>query len=109
MKIKQAIQRAIDNGWRYGGCRVMLLKRADTFPAPVIAVHIYNGIRFGLTAEQVVLDPKFWEALGRAEGWGKYTGEKSTLEDRETWKDKMHRMIDALIAGKSLEEFFKEL
>lgn len=58
-----------------------------------------------------LLDPKFFQALGKALGWNEISGSyHSYNEDGKTaWQMKMHRFIDHLIAGKSVESFFEEL
>lgn len=47
--------------------------------------------------EQLVLDPKFWEAVGKTE--------KSLYE----YTDNMHHMISYLIKGKSIEDYIETL
>lgn len=73
-------------------------------------IEINNGeiFTFGkrIDTNEIFLDPKFWQALSRAEGWnqglikGYYSYE---------WIDKMHSFIDALIEGRTAEEFFADL
>jgi len=82
MTIKDFINKAIEGGW---------MPDADT---PEI---YYEGIR-----TNALLDPLAWQAVGKVEGW----------EDRDTepnWQNKMHQMIDALVEGKTLEEFIETL
>lgn len=63
---------------------------------------------------EMLLDPKVWQAVGKTEKWGQ------VLHDGEVWlcgKDQylhtwvanMHRMIDALCEGKTIEDFLKTL
>lgn len=63
-----------------------------------------------------LLDPLFWQALGKARGWEGMSG--TTLSGRcrvfdekflPEWAWNMHRFIDHLAAKKSAESFFQEL
>lgn len=60
----------------------------------------------------VFLEPRFWQALGRARGWttdedGKYW--KGSLAEWKAgyWKTHWHRFIDHLAAGLDAESFFE--
>ena len=81
MKINEAIQKAIEGGWK------------KSFYSPHL-LEIY---------EVYFLDPLFWQALGKAMGWDK----KMDFTDDEypDWKDYWHRFIDHLADGKSYENF----
>lgn len=68
-----------------------------------------------------LLDPLFWQALGKSLGWDEYRNDDEThdcdalgcsstdhvLEGR--WKKEMHSFIDHLISGKTPESFFENL
>lgn len=66
----------------------------------------------------VLLDPLFWQALGKAEGWG-YIGEQNGITVRvrtavnhitgEEWLHYWHSFIDHLASGGSADEFFNNL
>ena len=73
---------------------------------------------------QSVLNPKFWECLGKSLGWEKWTchscGEKYLGDKlcpkckfgkatRKDWTHHWHRFIDHLASEKDPELFFKEL
>lgn len=62
----------------------------------------------------VFMSPLFWQALGKAEGWGKSIidgKEWKTGRDgyKNVWQSYWHDLIDALSQGKTIEEFFGEL
>lgn len=59
----------------------------------------------------ILLDPAFWQALGRARGWLFEAHGTSTVRQygTDTWKMEWHRLIDDLAAGKSIESFFEQL
>lgn len=61
----------------------------------------------------IFLDPLAWQAVGKVEEWqeldtGSIHADESHIYDM-AWKVNMHRMIDALAEGKSLEEFISTL
>lgn len=53
---------------------------------------------------QILLDLSFWQALGKARGWGDHKLQ-SEIENR-CWKCRWHRFIDHLAEGKDAESFF---
>ena len=58
--------------------------------------------------ERVLLDPKFFQAVGKVEGW-RPCEDFSHPCDEDGYLFYMHQMIDALADGKSLEEFIETL
>lgn len=75
----------------------------------------------GLPAPQcvifsLVLNPKVWQAVGKVEGWGLVPDAVHALAysmgkdiPNQKWLWNMHRMIDALAEGKTIEEFIATL
>jgi len=68
--------------------------------------------------EEILLDPLSWQAVGRVERWnGTYCNGCGIIphmhecqgENVDEWVDKMHGMIDALIEGKTTDEYLKTL
>ena len=106
MTIQQAIEKAIEGGYRPTGdkndYRTELVIRA-------------------MRKEAILLDPLFWQALGKAMGWLKYTRDDECSADNldikeisnqkwnETWLYHWHRLIDHLAEGKDIESFFEKL
>lgn len=94
MTIKDAITKAIEGGYKTG-----------TLGA------------FGW--ERMVLDPLFWQSLGKAMGWGKKCFCQKIREMchprceeegyAEGWEIQWHRFIDHLAENKSAESFFETL
>jgi len=106
MTIPEAITKAIEGGWDDGMARLKI------HPEKIVA-------------QVMLLDPAFWRALGKVEGWEtedakRYlkSGGLSLVEVRNQtrefikapqWRWNMHRMIDALAKGKTIEQFFETL
>lgn len=68
-----------------------------------------EGYYASMLMELALLDPLFWQALGRALGWNKdkmFEADGLTLI---TWRREWHKFIDHLAEGKDTESFFKEL
>lgn len=69
----------------------------------------------------ILLDPLFWQTLGKAKGWNTYkthtgSGYPMSAGDPPSWKRykpewlyNQHRFIDHLAEKKSAEEFFATL
>lgn len=97
MTIKESIERAIKGGYDYNG----------EIPP------FYDMLC------QFLLDPKFWQALAKTEGWegcdecphsgccgGRCPGSRVW---HDGWDDKMMGMTRALIEGRSIESFLASL
>jgi hypothetical protein len=85
-----------------------------------------NLMTHGLQPEDL-LDPDFWQALGKTEGWGSFyddegmpriystqgwypdTKDFSSGQDGMMWQAYQHRLIDAIQQGRSIDEFFGEI
>lgn len=57
---------------------------------------------------QLLLDPAFWQALGKARGWELWEGWDEECPECH-WKALWHRLIDHLADGKDVESFFEML
>lgn len=97
----QAIKKAIEGGYKISG-----------YGGPVVSDFYRNG---QITKEFVLLDPLFWQSLGKAMGWDgngedflrRYMGVNEQLMFR--WQYEWHCFIDHLIAGKDADSFFTAL
>lgn len=113
--IEEAIKEAIKNGYTYCGNTGMAIS------------HDGNIYTFGprLIESNALLDPLFWQALGKARGWDKEDENRRKLEKKsgsysgyqegtlsyfgyDTLR-KWHRLIDHLAQGKDAESFFAGL
>lgn len=64
----------------------------------------------------VLLDPLFWQALGKGLGWKEYAtweewdsdGKEHTVRELY-WRFQWHRLITFLAEGKDINSFFEEL
>lgn len=75
-----------------------------------------KGQRNDFDIKEALLDPKFWKALGKAEGWVGVKDmtyfpktEEEIMVIAPIWKIQMHRFIDHLIAEKPIDDFFNNL
>lgn len=65
---------------------------------------------------KLLLDPLFWQCLGKALGWNDYSERRKMWAPESTshlledgWKHQWHRFIDHLAEGKHAESFFSNL
>lgn len=110
MTIETAIKKAIEGGWRSDD--PMVVDGSERY---------VNMVGY----EKILLDPTFWQCLGKAMGWTKQTQEvqldgfnleamnngcSSTTKDIEyNWLYYWHRFIDHLADGGDANSFFKNL
>ena len=97
--MEQAIKKAIEGGWQKENRTI--LKFEFGHPYTFLWFTKDKKCDMEIITYKILLDPKFWEALSKAEGWGKgFT---------PTWNEKMHDLVDHLIEGKEIDLFFKGL
>ena|SRR3990167_3010575 len=99
--METAIKKAIEGGYRKG--------HIWGVENNIYILQNEKGDRYGtLFVEQILLDPLFWQALGKAEGWG-VEPSGSTWQGEEQWKIYWHSFIDHHAEGKDIDSFFKDL
>lgn len=99
MTIKTFIEKAIQGGWKPYGLAVI-------GNIPIGYGHILTYYRGILLV--VLLDPEAWKAVGTVEGWP--DGETARDDTHGcSWRVNMHRMIDALAEGKTIEQYLETL
>lgn len=119
MKQKDFIVKAEKGGWDIEG---LIAKRGFEQWWRYDVNEKYITVRTGsstiqrIPSELVLLEPEAWQAVGKVEGWEvsqwKYKETHPELPDdyqRLTWQNLMREMIDALIAGKTIEEYLATL
>lgn len=93
MTIKQFIEKAIEGGWKTGN-----------------HYEFSDGTRYDQSG--ILLDPEAWKAVGKVEGWKEdthYTVEGVRVREGTNYVKNMHRLIDALAEGKTVEEYLASL
>jgi hypothetical protein len=96
--MEKAIKRAIEGGWK-GDQKdySTAIQYVDTLP--------YHCL----------LDPEFWQCLGKAEGWIERLDNIDVCTDCLDkyipigWRKKWHSLIDHLSSGGNIEDFFNKL
>lgn len=107
MTIQEFIKKAIEGSWKPETHREVIEFNPNNRNGA------RSSVRASYTHFEVLLDPLAWQAVGKVEGWdeGKRKEElyKKAPQLQWMWQFMMHRMIDALIEGKSIEEFLETL
>jgi hypothetical protein len=101
--IEQAIKEAVDKG----GFEARKLDYLLSYSALK-----GTGTEYIAMKNTVLLDPFFWQALGKARGWSELKmPNRSPIGQYEegSWFSHWHRFIDHLAEGKDAESFFKDL
>lgn len=103
--MEQAIQKAIEGGYN--------LPKGDNYKVeftPDGATQKWN-----VSTHKTLLDPLFWQCLGKSLEWGGLGIVRSCLchetkaHELMVWESQMHSFIDHLIAGKDIDSFFTQL
>ena len=103
--MKNAIKRAIEGG--YLDNAGLTVTQWNLYKEGQLSWHVFTH------------DPKWWQALGKAEGWGDKLmfcgvcgnglGRDSDDVFEEEWKYHWHRFIDHIAEGKDIDSFFNQL
>lgn len=98
MTIQNFITKAIEGGWRLKGY-------AGYYTKTVIMQWAGNR------AYEILLDPLAWQAVGKMEGWEleETSDPYRLLNGKSEAINNIHRMIDALAEGKTIEQFIATL
>jgi hypothetical protein len=107
---QEGVEKAIEGGYKlydHKDVKVFYDPLFDEITTVEIATH---KIAEKIDSNQALLDPDFWKCLGVSLGWSKESG-KLDIKYNEifNYRHYMHRFIDHLIEGRSVEEFFEEL
>ena len=102
--IQQFIEKALAGGWRPEARELSITgfyERHFEYQIRSIVAGRPSAIRM-MVYETVLLDPKVWQAVGKVERWyeGYYGPE---------WLHHMHKMIDALVEGQTLEAYVQSV
>lgn len=98
-KIEPIIKKAVEGGWKNGEITK-------------------GGLAFSYVTEgAMLLDPQFWQSLGKAMGWKHCRLHAFQCIERPdyfpnckvSWTDYWHKFIDHLTEGKSIESYFEKL
>ncbi len=115
MTIQQAIEKAIEGGWKeFANPDEITIRKGGTndqiYHYDWAWGFTHTGLPYGLPVSVVLSDPLFWQSLGKAMGW--------ELETRQVgggdglifkWQNEWHKLIDHLIKSGSIESFFDNL
>lgn len=87
MTIQDFITKAIEGGWK--------------------TEHPYEPNTQGFRDElnRALLDSLAWQAVGKVEGWKS----PHNIAIQTEWSKKMHGLVDALILGKTIEQYLETL
>lgn len=103
MTIHSAIEKAIQGGWDFTENVNFSDEDRSRFKRSPHLKEAKTIMGFWGT---VLLDPLFWQALGKVEGWHKGIAPE---HEHLYWKAHWHAMVDALAEGKTIEQFFETL
>jgi hypothetical protein len=118
MTIKEALNKAVEGGYHINdsdGVATWYIGANDEYSA---WTRTDNDSSFMVPVEETLLDPRFWQALGRTLGWGEVCdlaitcvhGHEECCSYRGYyWMYQWHRFIQILAHGNPPEAFFAQL
>jgi len=118
MTITEALDNAVSGGYHMDGLDGMETDYAGANSAFTAWTRTDNASTFQVAVEETFLDPRFWQALGRALGWSAMCdrallcvhGEEEYERCRGSfWMYQWHRFIQALAEGNPPDAFFASL
>lgn len=98
--MENAIAKAIEGGYKLS-LSVLVAKDHYEHMQHMSEIAVYPSI---------LLDPLFWQALGKQQGWQSEWKDKaitSMIEPR--WRYEWHALIDHIAQGKDINDFFATL
>lgn len=98
--IELSIKKAIEGGWK----PTMHVNYEDEQMVGGLSAFISRYY-----SERAFLDPLFWQALAKSEGWGHNKECNKCGVPFNGWKGHWHRFIDHLAEGKDPNDFFNSL
>lgn len=106
--MEQAIKQAIKGGYEpFKTLHMEYALKSDCYGDEFV-VESGSGLPFRRKFSTIQIDPLFWQALGKAEGWKDTEIQlpwKMNLEYMRQW----HHFIDSLAQGESPDDFFKNI
>ena len=118
MMIQEAMHKAVEGGYHIDGAHGIATSYIGGNDECSAWTRTDNDSSFMVPVEETFLDPRFWQALGRALGWSEVCdltiicvhGEEEWRRYRVSyWMYQWHCLIQALADGKTPEAFFAQL
>lgn len=118
MTTKEFIEKAIEGGWRWkyfpGDEHKFRIGDEMKDKSGVVGIWEKSQSSFHISIQDLMLDPKAWQAVGKVEGWDwegitQQLGAYEANRKMPAWQYQMHRMIDALCEGKTIDEYLQTL
>ena len=127
MTIQETIQKAIEGGYlmlgfaekplfswsvdKYWGGWLISVRYGEFGKESIDKTKHIDSKYNDFDIDKVLLDPLFWQSLGRSMGWNKIDGKTDIIycHKEKEWQGYWHKMIDHLVEGGSVEGFFEKL
>lgn len=65
--------------------------------------------KYVVSKSEILLDPLFWQCLGKAMGWGDLTVSRDDWTTQPKWLYEWKNLVEHLAKNKDTESFFNEL
>ena len=98
MQIKEAIQKAIEGGWKKEFFQV-LVPCVPKFDGNYLWIDTGTSFIDKIPFEAILLDPTFWQAIGKVEGW-------DTMRNTTVWQIKAQSFMKKRMQGQDINTAF---
>lgn len=106
----KAIEDAVKGGWRVFAPSDIPIKISATSTWPIVHGTSPSGVHKLWPLASALLDPQFWQCLGKQRGWGDTElHQNSDPYPIGWWILRWHTLIDHLGTGGSIEDYFKSI
>jgi len=112
MTIEQTIQKAIEGGWRnFRNAKYFVYKHAMPPFSTLEGIAMQDKLVQKMVEQTAMLDPLFWQALGKALGWTLVLDMDSGGKWEAEYLVRWHQLIDHLAPPKNgtIESYFEQL
>jgi hypothetical protein len=114
---KEIIEKAIEGGWKRGVDASKNVFSFDIYESGI--VYSVDPVMY-IDAEEMIIDPLFWQSLGKALGWDKEDEENLKLYHASggygrmpvtiyKWNKNAHNFYNLLLTSGNTEKFWKDL
>lgn len=119
MTVQEFVEKAIEGGWAERHFRIIWKKpKVEIRLDGKVTLDEGNSMGF-TTTHQILLDPEAWRAVGKVEGWEKKNPARGWEYEEmsngaivgllDAWECNMHSFMQALIEGKTAQQYLSTL